>query len=233
MLSGDSATVRRICASFGLAAMPQASIMPVSRGAMARIWRLDTGQDRYAVKKTSWAPDDEAIRREVAVTAHLGAAGIRLPRILPGASGRFMVPLADAGGWLRLYEWIDGAPADLADPAIAGLIGGLLGRLHAHALPSSGPPDPWYETVPAPDDWDLLAASARQQGAPWGQELAGRAGPLRDLAGLVTPPAKAGLVTCHQDLHPGNVLVDAAGSLVALDWDDAGPAAPAASSPGS
>ena len=39
------------------------------------------------------------------------------------------------GGWLRLYRWVDGVPADLADAGAAVRIGGLLGRLHACALP--------------------------------------------------------------------------------------------------
>ena len=34
------------------------------------------------------------------------------------------------------------------------------------------------------------------------------------------------LVTCHRDLHPGNVLGEACGELAVLDWDDAGPACP-------
>ena len=34
------------------------------------------------------------------------------------------------------------------------------------------------------------------------------------------------LVTCHRDLHPGNVLAEACGELAVLDWDDAGPACP-------
>lgn len=40
--------------------------------------------------------------------------------------------------------------------------------------------------------------------------MAGHAGLLRDLADLVTPMAGGRLVTCHRDLHPGNVLADAA-----------------------
>ncbi len=56
--------------------------------------------------------------------------------------------------------------------------------------------------------------------------MAGQAGLLCDLADLVTPMAGDRLVTCHRDLHPGNVLVEASGELAVLDWDDAGPACP-------
>ena len=56
--------------------------------------------------------------------------------------------------------------------------------------------------------------------------MAGHAGLLRDLADLVTPMAGDGLITCHRDLHPDNVLVEASGELAVLDWDDAGPACP-------
>jgi Ser/Thr protein kinase RdoA (MazF antagonist) len=164
----DRRAVRQICAAFGLTAGPDASITPVSRGAVGRIWRLDAGTDRterYALKETFGEPDEQAICHEAAITAHLAAAGIRLPRALPASSGRFIVRSAsDArGGWLRLFEWIDGEPADLADPATAGRIGRLLGRLHAHALPPQPPVDPWYETTPDPAIWDALTAAGREQ----------------------------------------------------------------------
>lgn len=61
---------------------------------------------------------------------------------------------------------------------------------------------------------------------PAGEALAGQAGLLRDLADLVTPMARDRLVTCHSDLHPGNVPAEASGELAVLDWDDAGPACP-------
>jgi Ser/Thr protein kinase RdoA (MazF antagonist) len=228
VIRADRTTAEHFCAAFGLAAGPQATISAVSRGAMGQIWRLEAGTERYAVKELFWESGEEQVRREAALTAQLAAAGIRLPRSLPGRDGRFLVRLpADLGGrWLRLYQWIDGVPVDLADAGTARSVGDLLGRLHAHAAAPEGEIDPWYETVPDPAAWGELADAARAQGAQWGPVLASRAALLLDLAELVTPAALDRQITCHRDLHPDNVLADGSGELILLDWDDVGPACP-------
>jgi Ser/Thr protein kinase RdoA (MazF antagonist) len=195
---------------------------------MGRIWRLDLGADRFAVKELFEEASEQSARREAELTARLQAAGIRLPASVPSPGGCLVarLPADSGGGWLRLYRWIDGAPVDPADAGIATRAGGVLGRLHAFALPPSGEADPWYDTVPDLATWDQLADCARARRAPWAASLAGRAGLLRELSAVVTPVAGGPLITCHRDLHPDNVLADGSGELVLLDWDDAGPASP-------
>ncbi len=175
-----------------------------------------------------WEASEESARREAELTAYLEAAGIRLAASVPGPGGCFVarLPGDSGGGWLRLYRWIDGVPVDLADAGVAARVGGLLGRLHACALPPRGEADPWYDTVPDPATWGQLADSALAHRAPWAASLAERAGLLRELSAVVTSQAGEPLITCHRDLHPDNVLVDGAGELVLLDWDDAGSASP-------
>lgn len=229
MIRADFTTIEHVCAVFGLTADRRASITPVSRGAVGRIWRLDLGAESFAVKELFRDADEGSVRREVAFAAHVAAAGIRRPASLPDRGGRFLARLPGhaGGGWLRLYQWIDGESVDLANPRVPGQIGDLLGRMHATAVPPQGQADPWFETAPGPATWSLLADAGTACGAQWAPALAQRTGLLRELAALVTPPADDDqLITCHRDLHPGNVLVDASGELVLLDWDDVGPAVP-------
>src|SRR5262249_59785451 len=100
---------------------------------MGRVWCLDLGAERYAVKELFWESDEESVRPEVTFTAHLESAGIRLPGSLPGRGGRFLQQLApnQGGGWLRLYRGIGGVPVDLADPGLPVPTGDLAARLRA------------------------------------------------------------------------------------------------------
>lgn len=197
------------------------------RGALGRIWRLDVGPARYALKEIFAEPPSAAvIEAELAFARRAAEAGVRLPASHPGRDGHYLVPARD-GTWLRLYEWVDLRPLDLTAPATPHELGALLARLHrcapADAVePGGAPPSPWYEHVPAAPEWTHAAMSD----AVWAARLADRLDTLPELCAAVGPADPATLVTCHRDLHPENVLADPAGEPVVLDWDNLGPAAP-------
>lgn len=228
VMQGGPELVGHVRAVFGLPELEPSSLSMAGRGAMGRLWRLDCGPHRYALKELFRAADADDVRIETAVTARLSAAGVPLPDSMPAVDGRFLVQLPEAfgGDWVRLYRWIDGTPVDPAAPGVATQLGELLGRLHASALPPHGDPDPWFETTPDPAEWELLVDAALAAGLPWAPRLAAMRPMLAELAELVTPMPVEHMITCHRDLHPDNVLADQDGRLVLLDWDIQGPACP-------
>ena len=228
VIQADSELIGYVRATFGLDAHPTAALTAVGRGAAGQIWRLDLGPRRYALKELFRRPADEDVRRETEFTAHVAGAGVVLPASLPAVDGRFVVEIPDGlgDGWLRLYEWVDGVPVDPTADGVAEKLGDLLGRLHANARPAPDDADPWYDTTPDAATWSALADEAVERDVEWGPGLADRIALIAELSWLVTPTPPDRMIMCHRDLHPGNVLVDAAGRLVLLDWDDVGPACP-------
>jgi Ser/Thr protein kinase RdoA (MazF antagonist) len=197
------------------------------RGALGQIWRVEAGPARYALKEIFGEPPTQAlIEAELAFARRAAEAGVRLPASQPDRDGRYLLP-APGGAWLRLYDWVDLRPVELTAPATPAELGALFARLHrcapaAAAEPGGGPPDPWYDRVPAADAWAHAAGS----GAAWTARLADRLATLPELCAAVTPADPVGLIICHRDLHPENVLADPTGALVVVDWDNLGPADP-------
>jgi len=197
------------------------------RGALGQIWRLDVGPARYALKELFAKPPSEAlIEAELAFARRAAEVGVRLPASHPDREGRHLLA-APGGTWLRLYDWVDLRPVELTAQETPRALGTLLARLHrcapaAAVEPGGGRPDPWYDRVPAGQEW----APATASGAEWAARLADRLTTLPELCAAVAPADSAELIVCHRDLHPENVLADPAGALVVVDWDNIGPAAP-------
>jgi Ser/Thr protein kinase RdoA (MazF antagonist) len=207
------------------------AVRPGPRGALGQVWSVTAGPRVYALKQVfAGPPPEEAdVEAEVALARRAAAAGVRLPGSHPGRDGRYVVPLPD-GGWLRLYDWLDLRPADLAESAEA--LGTLLARLHqcapaADRHPDGAPSDRWYDAPPDRDGWTPLVAAATDAGAAWASRLATAVHGLPALHAILAAAEPAPMLWCHRDLHPGNVLADEAGDLVVVDWDDVGPAVPA------
>jgi Ser/Thr protein kinase RdoA (MazF antagonist) len=207
------------------------SITPGPRGAQGQVWRLAAGPRVFALKQAfgGTPPGRATVVAEIALAQRAAALGVQLPKCHPDRNGQYLVPLTD-GGWLRLYDWVDLQPADLA--AAAEALGVLLARLHraapaADREPGGAPPNPWYEVPPNRHEWEPLVTAANRAARSWASRLAAAVDGLAALHALLAPSDPAGMRVCHRDLHPGNVLADTSGQLVVVDWDDLGPADPA------
>lgn len=198
------------------------------RGALGRVWRVTADGEQFAVKELFFDPPPAAvIEAELILARRAAEAGVRSPRSTPDRDGRHLVPGPD-GRWLRVYEWVDLQPVNLAAPQTPGRLGELVARLHqcapaATLEPGGDPPARWYDQVPSGSAF----APALASGAAWVPRLAARLSALPALAVIVTPADPSRLRLCHRDLHPGNVLADQAGAPVVVDWDQIGPADPA------
>jgi Ser/Thr protein kinase RdoA (MazF antagonist) len=216
-------------AAFGLDAIAPMSLTPVGRGALGRIFRLEIGSSRYALKELfgSDRPSSAQLAAETTFAARANAAGVTVPLSHRATDGEYVVASPTGFGWLRLYDWAAGSPLTAN---AAGQIGTLLGRLHRCAPPMTrepdgGAPDPWYEQPPDPHVWPRLAGRARSAGFGWADALVERLPRLSEVTAMATPAQPNSMIACHRDLHPENVLADS-GRLTVIDWDDFGPADP-------
>jgi Ser/Thr protein kinase RdoA (MazF antagonist) len=172
-----------------------------------------------------------AFESEVAWVGAVAASGAaRVPSGIPTLDGTFLATVqdTDGSGWACVsYSFVDGAVLeDVTDPVpYYGQIGATTARLHAHAR--SWTPPPGFER----HSWDLehmVGPVAR-----WGRwevaelssaelRLLGRAQEtaLQLLEGRERSSATWGLV--HADLRPSNLMVDEAGNLTVIDFDDCG-----------
>ncbi|MGC4891489.1 phosphotransferase enzyme family protein [Micromonospora sp. DT227] len=213
-----------IDAVFDLGPLDRAAIRLANSGAMGRIWHVDTGDARYAVKEYFWGVDQTNLRRETALQAASAVVGVRFPTAHPTRDGHLVGALPEhvGGAQLRAFTWVSGSPVDITAPDAPERLGELLAHLHDTAPPAPEEPDPWYEVVSDQQGWDELCAAAETARAPWSAQLRGALPALRSLAAMTGTTAPGERIVCHLDLQPGNLLQDDAG-WVLLDWDNTGP----------
>jgi len=229
-------TADLVAETYALGAGPW-TLTPVTRGALGQIWKLSGNGSSWAVKELLFGCDENQVRREAALREASERLGIASPRLMPNREGAHVSHLdpgsgsgsdsasrSSAGSHIKLYDWIDGAPADVSDPDVLDWFGRTMALLHRAGEGESGMPGSWYERCPRDAEWEELHARVRRAGLPWADAL-GRfiATSARELAHWVTPSDPGDLVTSHLDLQPQNVLAGPDGPVL-LDWDNAGSA---------
>jgi Ser/Thr protein kinase RdoA (MazF antagonist) len=191
---------------------------PDSAPSVLRVHRLGYHTEAEIASELVWM---DALRAE---------AGVRTPRVLPATDGRRVVTATDAASGERRscvrFEFLPGTePVDDSMEHFAEL-GEITARMHRHARA-------WPRPAGfARFDWGYEAAFGRE--ARWGRwqdgigvgpaerEVLGRLdATLRDrLAAFGSGPERYGLI--HADTRLANLLVDDAGRVSVIDFDDCG-----------
>jgi hypothetical protein len=187
-----------VVSRFGLGRL-EAEPVRVAGGLSNELWQVRTSSGVFAVKRmvVNAERPDFIGNVEGAFRVELRAwdAGVAMPEpIAEPGSGRALVRVG--GELFRVHRWVDGRAADSAAAQAAE----LLADIHAAGAPR------WEEF--ADDGWD---------GGRWGAEIAGLADRMR------SAPPQVLTVDSHRDLDRKNALRRGDGTLLALDWDAAGP----------
>lgn len=227
-----------VVAAFGLAG-PAAGWVPVGGAWSNRVYRLEAGRRRYAVKEMrnpwanahwqqwlaeSWGFEQRAIAAEIAA-----------PQPVPDpASGSCLAwvsrrdpALGEAA--VRVHHWVEGKPPGPGPVSIdtarwAGQVLAMLHGLRARPCDRSLFPVPGTDTARR---WPELAEAAQRSGAAWAHLPRAAAPAVSLIAELVT---SAGYrpdqeVITHGDVDQKNLTATAHGPVL-CDWDLAVPLVP-------
>lgn len=202
--------------AFGLGT-PTVEITEAARGAMGRVFRVETSTGVWAVKELFHHSAAEHVESQASFMESAANAGIGVPRIIRSETGE-VVALVDGVPW-RAYEWID----IIGKPALQEA-GSTLARLHAIGWPTDDSVDPWYTRGTVGGSWEALVDRARDQ--PWAPLLRSQLPAIQALDQIVEEAALPPCRMCHRDFNESNLAVDRAGRIVVLDWDNCGPLPP-------
>jgi Ser/Thr protein kinase RdoA (MazF antagonist) len=191
----------------------------VARGEQGEVWRLETENGAWAVKRHFEPPDPVDTERAARHQEAARAAGVHVPAVVRTTTGDVLANVA--GEPVRVFGWLDLAGRDpMVDPVA---VGSVVAAIHRVRHDAGIPVHPWYRDPVGAGAWDDLVAALSTAGAPFGDELAAYRRELVALEGLLEAPSR--LQTCHRDLWADNVLGTDDG-LCVIDWDTCGLADP-------
>jgi Ser/Thr protein kinase RdoA (MazF antagonist) len=235
---GDEPGPAAVAAAFGLAG-PVTGWAPVGGAWSNRVFRLEAGGRRYAVKemRNPWADPhwQQWLAESWVFEQRAMAAGVAAPRPVPDpASGGCLAwvsrrdpALGEAA--VRMHHWVEGSPPGLGPVTTdtarwAGQVLATLHGLRIRARDRSLFPVPSTETA---GRWPELAEAAQRSGVAWAHLLTAAAPAVALIAELA---ASAGYrpgqeVITHGDIDQKNLIATAHGPVL-CDWDLAVPLVP-------
>ena len=192
---------------------------PVARGEQGEVWRLETEDGAWAVKRHFELPDGVDTERAARCQEAARVAGVHVPTVVRTTTGDVLADVA--GEPIRVFGWLDLAERDpTVDPVAVGTVVAAIHRVRHDA---GIPVHPWYHDPVGAGVWDDLVVAVTSAGAPFAERLAAYRDELVAMEGLLEPPSR--LQTCHRDLWADNVLATDDG-LCVIDWENCGLADP-------
>jgi len=214
-----------VCDRFELGTIT-ARPLAIDGGLSNRLYRVVTDRGEFAVKRMVANADAPSFKSNVeasfAVERQAHSAGIAMPDPVPVPGTSEALARVDQDGtpgWVRVHTWVPARRVTAEETGSTDLarVGSILASLHR--LPLAG-------------QWQ--SASPHEPGSPRAWRTAGSSTPLDsvliDTIGVLEGIVRRGhaanrsrLVLSHRDLDAKNLLRDAHGRLIAIDWDAAGP----------
>lgn len=202
------------------------STAPVSFTPMGRCWSITTDRGRWlAVTVYEWITEAHAEvgfqLRNAAV-----ASGIVAPAPVRSAQGR-LIETVHGQSW-RVHEWIEVGPSPVTPTptAVARRIGTIYGTLHAMAIPSEAPVNPYLTSRRPEADWEGLVGLARSAHKPWAGQLKMALPKVFDLRAITADIDSDEFILCNCNLIPEHVRMGHHDELVVTEWDFAGSLTP-------
>ncbi|HYJ13306.1 MAG TPA: phosphotransferase [Thermomicrobiales bacterium] len=209
-------------AAFGLGT-PVSDPLPVTGGLSNRLYRLQTDQGEFAIKRMVANAETESFKSNVESSFRVEqlayAAGIVMPAPVPVAATNEALARIDDGErgcWVRVHRWVSAAPlhAEPLAPDDIGIVAGMLATLHQIPAPAV------HDRFPQLPVRDWRTALPQEPGS---SDLLHAIGVLEKIIDGGYSTASPARAMSHRDLDPKNVLRAMNGELVLVDWDAAGP----------
>ncbi len=201
----------KVAAAIEALGLDRPDVTELAGGAANRSFRLQDGRHDFVIRLASGATALLGAHRESEIAMQALAAGAGLaPQIV----------LVDRGLDMLVTRYVTGDVPDragLGEATMLRRVGAWLARLHALAPPPGLPVVDFGERAAG-----YLAGVQSRKPSAFTAEIIRRLEARR-----ARLPGLARLAACHHDLHHRN-FVDTGDSLVAIDWEYAGPGDPAA-----
>ena len=217
----DRALLDDVAAAFELGAVTGRGF--IAAGVMGPEYRVDTGAGSWSVHSVLPWVDDAQAEEAARLMNAAREAGVVVPAPRRASGGSLLATVHDRR-W-RVDAWVkEGPPVTTPlGASVAHRLGELLGRLHALALHTARPINPWLARRRSMRHWVAMTGRAREAAAEWAGMLEAALPALERLTAFaIEEPDLGAVILSHTNLVASNLRHGANHELIPRAWEFAG-----------